>query len=502
MAEFLMPSLGADMDEGTLLEWLVKPGDQVHKGDIVAVVDTAKAAVEVECFDTGVVSALLVEPGTRVSVGTPLAVIAAAEPVEHAAPAAPAAPAPAAPAPAVPAPAAPVVTAAPTRRRPALAKSPASAKRAATSRRRPAPARRAAPAGERVTPAAEYAARAPSAGPPAVPSPLVRHLAEQAGVNLRQIHGTGVAGMVTRADVEHAAAQRSRLRVSPLARRIAAELGTDLTTVKGTGAGGAIRADDVRQAARTKPPHEAAAGAAARPEQAPGRQPATPEEVATRQAAMRQAIANLMARSKREIPHYYLSTTIDLQQATQWLRRRNRELPVPGRIVPTALLLKAAALAAREVPQLNGFWVDDHFVPSGHVHLGVAISLRGGGMIAPAIHDADSLAVGELMARLRDLATRAREGRLRGTEMTDSTITVTNLGDRGVQAVFGVIYPPQVALAGFGKVTSLPCAVDGLLGVRPHVTATLAADHRATDGYIGARYLEAVARFLQKPEAL
>ena len=217
---------------------------------------------------------------------------------------------------------------------------------------------------------------------------------------------------------------------------------------------------------------------------------------------MRLAIGNLMARSKREIPHYYLSTTIDLEPMTQWLRTRNRELPVPSRIVPAALLLKAAALAAREVPQLNGFWRGERFVPAEHVHLGVAISLRNAGMVAPAIHDADTLSVADLMARLRDLVTRARTGRLRGSEMTDATITVTNLGDRGVEAVFGVIYPPQVALAGFGKVTSAPYAVGGLLGVRSQVTATLAADHRASDGYTGARYLEAITRLLQKPEEL
>ena len=217
---------------------------------------------------------------------------------------------------------------------------------------------------------------------------------------------------------------------------------------------------------------------------------------------MRRAIGNLMARSKREIPHYYLSTTIDLEPMTQWLRGRNRELPVTSRIVPAALLLKAAALAAREVPQLNGFWLDDHFVHAEHVHLGVAISLRDAGMVAPAIHDADTLTVTDLMARLRDLVTRARTGRLRGSEMTDPTITVTNLGDRGVETVFGVIYPPQVALAGFGKVTSAPFAAGGLLGVRAQVTATLAADHRASDGYTGARYLEAITRLLQNPEEL
>jgi pyruvate dehydrogenase E2 component (dihydrolipoamide acetyltransferase) len=446
MAEFLMPSLGADMDAGTLLEWLVKPGDEVRKGDIVAVVDTAKAAVEVECFESGVFGSILVEPGATVPVGTPLAVIM---PGPAAAPEAP-----------------------------------------------PVPA--------------------PSPAPPKVPAtPPIRHLARQLGVDISQVHGTGPDGTVTHADVQAAsAAMQRRPRVTPFARRLAAELGIDLTAVRGTGPGGAIRAADVRHAAPEAAPEARAPsagappGAAERPAVPPaaaaGRPESQPEaeRAAERQDAMRRAIGNLMARSKREIPHYYLSTTIDLEQMTQWLRSRNRELPVPARIVPAALLLKAAALAAREVPQMNGFWLDDHFVPAGHVHLGVAISLRDAGMVAPAIHDADTLTIADLMARLRALATRARTGRLRGSEMTDPTLTVTNLGDRGVETVFGVIYPPQVALAGFGKVTSAPYAVGGLLGVRSQVTATLAADHRASDGYTGARYLEAISRLLQKPEEL
>jgi pyruvate dehydrogenase E2 component (dihydrolipoyllysine-residue acetyltransferase) len=471
MAEFLMPSLGADMDEGTLLEWLVKPGDEVRKGDIIAVVDTAKAAVEVECFDTGVVSTLLVQPGQRVPVGTPLAVIGPPGAVAPTVPTAPAAPAGAAPG-----------------ATPTVAEPPAA--------RRRAPARRRAAA-------AEHALRAPAPAPAAVASPLVRHLARQRGVGLGQLRGTGPGGVVTRADVETAAAQGQRLRVSPFARRVAAELDVDLTTVRGTGAGGAISAGDVGAAAPERTlPEAAPRQPAGRPAAATGRPAGEPEAAAERRAAMRRAIANLMARSKREIPHYYLSTTVGLERMTQWLRQRNRELPVPARIVPAALLLKAAALAAREIPELNGFWIDDHFVPSTHVHLGVAISLRGAGMVAPAIHDADTLAIGDLMAALRDLVIRAREGRLRASEMTDSTITVTNLGDRGVEAVFGVIYPPQVALAGFGKVISAPYAAGGLLGVRTQVTATLSADHRATDGYTGGRYLEAVSRFLQKPEEL
>jgi pyruvate dehydrogenase E2 component (dihydrolipoamide acetyltransferase) len=208
-----------------------------------------------------------------------------------------------------------------------------------------------------------------------------------------------------------------------------------------------------------------------------------------------------MARSKREIPHYYVSNTADMTQALTWLHDRNRELEVSQRLVPTALLLKAAALAARQVPQLNGYWVDDAFRPAEAVHLGVAISLRGGGLLTPAIHDAAELELGELMFRMRDLVTRARSGRLRGSELTDATITVTNLGDQGVEAVFGVIYPPQVALVGFGRVVEQPVAIGGV-GARPVVTTTLAADHRATDGYTGARYLTILSDLLQRPEEL
>jgi len=217
---------------------------------------------------------------------------------------------------------------------------------------------------------------------------------------------------------------------------------------------------------------------------------------------MRLAIAALMARSKREIPHYYLETHIDMSTALAWLEEQNLERSVKERLVPAVLMIKATALAAREVPELNGFWVDDAFQPSEGVHAGVAISLRQGGLIAPAIHDADKKTLDELMAAMLDLVGRARKGALRASEMSDPTITVTNLGDQGVESVFGVIYPPQVALVGFGKIAERPWAEDGMLGARPVATATLSADHRASDGHRGGLFLAAVDRLLQKPEEL
>jgi pyruvate dehydrogenase E2 component (dihydrolipoamide acetyltransferase) len=460
VADFTMPSLGADMEEGTVLEWLVKPGDTVHKGDIVAVVDTAKAAVEVETFVDGVVSELLVPVGTKAAVGTPLARISG----EGVAPVVPTAAAPA-PAAAVPGPAVPG----------------SAVPRAASGR--PAPA------------------------------PLVLRLAAELGVDLDTVTGTGPHGRITREDVTRAAAPApapasvipaapaaSRVRATPYARRLAEELGVDLADALATAGEAAtvVRAEHVRRAAARPVP--APAASARRPVPEP-----TAERVGTaadRQAAMRVTIGRLMARSKREIPHYYLSATVDLERARTWMQEQNRGLPVAERLVMASLLLKATALAARRHPELNGFWVDDAFVPGAGVHLGVAVSLRGGGLVAPAIHDADTLALGALMAAVRDLVGRARAGRLRGSEMTDPTLTVTNLGDQGVESVTGVIYPPQVALVGFGRVVERPWAVDGMLAVRPVSVLTLAADHRATDGFVGGRFLTTIDQLLQRPEEL
>ncbi len=440
-----MPSLGADMEEGTLLEWLVSPGDTVRQGDLVAVVDTAKAAVEVETFRDGVVTELLVPVGTTVPVGTVLAHLSDID-----------------------------------------AETPAVA---------PAP-----PSPEPAPPTAP-----PTAARPEVVSPLVRRLAHDLGVDLAEAVGTGAHGQVTREDVQRAATAKSpepgaaaapvpregtrQVRITPYARRLAHEGGLDVASV--TPADGEIvRAGDVRRATGVTPTPPITARSSPLP-----RPPA-------RAAQMREAIARTMARSKREIPHYYLGTTVDLSGALSWMRDRNRDLMLAERLVPAALLLRATAVATARHPEFNGFWVDDAFQPGSGVHLGVAISLRGGGLVAPALHDADRLSVEQTMAGVRDLVTRARAGRLRGAELTDATLTVTNLGEQGVETVYGVIHPPQVALVGFGRIVDRAVAVDGLLGIRPVTTLTLSADHRATDGFGGGRLLATIVDVLQNPEEL
>ncbi|MCX7272952.1 MAG: 2-oxo acid dehydrogenase subunit E2, partial [Burkholderiales bacterium] len=221
-----------------------------------------------------------------------------------------------------------------------------------------------------------------------------------------------------------------------------------------------------------------------------------------RRPAMRKAIAAAMSRSKREIPHYYLAEPIPMAVALAWLQQRNAGLPITARVLPAALLLKAVAVALRRTPELNGLYLDGEFTPSPAVHAGVAISLRGGGLVAPALHDVATTPLDALMVCLSDLVRRARAGSLRSSEMSDPTITVTNLGDQGVETVFGVIYPPQVALVGFGRLTQRAWAQDGWLTPMPVVTATLAADHRVCDGHRGALFLAELRDRLQQPDTL
>ena len=456
-----MPSLGADMEHGKVVEWLVKPGDYIHKGDLVAAVDTDKTVMDIESFQEGVLAEFLVDIGDTVDVGTPIARITAT-PAE--------------------------------------------------------------------LPPAPPADREAKAAPP------VRHLAHTLGVDVGRISGSGTDGEVTRADVERAAAasgtrapepatapEAHRVRSSPLARRLAAELGVQLSAVTGTGPGGAVTEEDVLAAVppRGRPAKEAGAEkpAAAPPSEAqPVEAPTaeaprgTPEEeqpgrnrttaAGGKAETLRQAIGALMSRSKKEIPHYYLSTTLDLAAAMAWMQAANQQRPVSSRLVPSALLLKATALAAKEEPDMNGFFTKGAFHPSSAVHLGVAVALRHGGIVAPAVHHADTLSLDQLMDQLRDLVGRARAGRLQRAEMADPTITVTNLGDLGVESVYGVIYPPQVAMVGFGKVLEQPWAHNGMLGIRHAAIATLSADHRVSDGLRGGRFLARIDELLQAPEKL
>ncbi|MGZ5019838.1 MAG: dihydrolipoamide acetyltransferase family protein [Chthoniobacterales bacterium] len=276
------------------------------------------------------------------------------------------------------------------------------------------------------------------------------------------------------------AAPIPHVRASPLARKTALELDVDLSKVTGTGAGGVIEHADVLRADAMMKEEK----------------PLAPAE------KFRRAIAAAMSRSNREIPHYYLATEIDMTHSLGWLTTQNAKRSLKDRLLVAVLLIKAVARALHDVPELNGYWIDDQLQKKDAVHVGFAIALRQFGLIAPAIHDVHVKTLDELMAAIHDLVPRARSGRLRSSELTDATITVTSLGDLGVKTLFGVIYPPQVALVGFGKIADQPWAEGGTAVVRPILTATLSADHRATDGLRGAQFLEALNNHLQAPEKL
>ena len=391
-----MPSLGSDMEAGTLVEWLVKPGDRVKRGDVVAVIETQKGAIEIETFQSGEIEQILVKPHSKVPVGTTLALIRTDGEAKPAA-----------------------AVAAP----PSVPVGPPAALPAAVA---VAPPRRAPPA-------------APSVAPGARISPAARRLAEEHGIDLASVTSSGPAGAITYADVERV------LAVAAPEKKRAAWLDLE---------------------------------------------------------AMRTAIAAAMARSKREVPHYYLEHQVDVTACEQWLAQKNAALPPANRLLIGALAVKAAALAARRFPAFNGFYRDNKFEPAAAVHAGVAIAIRGGGLAAPAIHDADRLSVDELMSRMRDLVQRTRAGRIRSSEISDPTITVSSLGERGVEALYGIIYPPQVAIVGFGKVVVRPWVVDNAIGPRPVVTITLSGDHRVSDGHAGALFLAEIGKLLQEPDKL
>ena len=407
-----MPSLGADMESAVVTQWLVKPGDRVERGHVVATVETAKGIIDIEIFGSGVIEKLAAAVGDSVPVGGLLASYRAE--AEAAAPAAARTP----PATAPPEGAAP---------RPSPGPTPAS-------------------------PSMSGAARPPGA-PPSRDSAAERRL------------------------------------VSPAARKRAAELGIDLASVGPARAGLAITIGDVERAA------ERAAGAT-------GAQPAAPPSRTAGPSDMRGVIAQAMSRSKREIPHYYVGTTIEMTHAVRFVRTWNAEHPVTERLHVGALLIKAVALALEKAPELNGFWRDGRFEPSAAINVGTATRLRRGGLLAPALEAANRQPLPNLMRRFQDVVERARSAHLRQTELADATITVSSLGEGGAETIYPIIHPPQVAIVGFGSVVTRPWVIGGAVAPASVMTATLSADHRVSDGHRGSQFLLAIDRLLQEPEKL
>lgn len=384
MSEFLMPSLGADMKSAVLMQWHVKVGDKVKKGQIIAEVETSKGVIEIEVFQDGLIEKLLVEEETECEVGTPLAIISSES---------------------------------------TKAEKPKKEKK-----------------------------------------------------SVEEIEPKKKAVKVQKS--EH-------IKITPAARKKADELGIDISTISKED-DSAIQLKDI----------EALQGAKEEKK----------EDIKTKaddkKESMRDAIAKAMSLSNKDIPHYYLSTTINVTPALNFLEEINKERTISKRVLPAALFIKACVKALEKVPELNGFYIENTHKVSDEINPGIAIALRKGGLITPALLDTSSLNLDQTMEKLGELIKRTRGGKLTSSELTKQTITITNLGDLGVEEVFGVIYPPQVAIIGLGKIHEKPWAVDDTIAVRKVLKATIAGDHRATDGRVGALFLDTLDKILQNPQEL
>lgn len=384
--DFCLPSLGADMEEGTIIVWHVAVGDVVERGDIVLAVETEKGDIDVEIWESGTISEICIPPGETVPVGTVIARIA----------------------------------------------------------------------------------RGDAAAPPSPPRPPQPAQAPIAGAASSEPLVAAPAG---RTPPDATVSQDTLRPLGPVAPVVSPRL--------------------VYWPSPSHPPGDAT-----------GRHDVRAFEpqptIGTDLDPIRGAIARRVARSNREIPHYHVMHEIGLGRARDWLDSHNDGRPPGERVVMAALLVHAVATAARAVPELNGHWTERGPTLAERVDVGVIIRLRSGGIVTPILPEADTLTVDETMSGLVDLTTRARAGRLRGSDLAEPSLTVTNLGDRGVEAVFGVIQPPQLALVGFGRVEERPTVTDGQVTITPAVTSTLSGDHRATDGLTGAKFLHAVDRTLQE----
>lgn len=382
-----MPSFGSDMAKGMVAEWKVQPGDTVHRGEVIATIETMKGLIDMEVFDDGVVEQLLASVGQQLQVGEPIARLQLTGVADEGAQA-------------------------------------DKAENAVAAEPQPAPIK---PKTKAAVPPSN------TVDPRPLISPAARKQAEQLGIDWRMLGpGSGPNGALVLADIESREAPR---------------------------------------------PTES------------GQQ-------------MRQAIAAVVSRSKRDIPHYYLELDIPLAAAHAWCSELNKGKPAAQLVLVNALIYCALARALAEFPQFNGFYRDEGYQAQSCVHLGNIINLRSGGMVVAAIHDAQLLGAAGMMAQLKDQVIRARVGGLRGSEIQDATVTVSNLGERGVDRIQGVIFPPQVALLGIGRVRTAPWVQEQKIVPMTLASVSLAADHRVSDGHDGARLLNRIAALLQQPEQL
>ncbi|HEY8481644.1 MAG TPA: dihydrolipoamide acetyltransferase family protein [Spirillospora sp.] len=441
MTEILMPRLSDTMEEGVISSWQKQPGDKIEVGDVIVDIETDKAVMEFEAYEAGVLEKILVPEGESAAIGTPIAVIA---PVGGAASAEPAEP----------------------------------AEKAADTT--------AAEAKDAPEPAAAQAATAPASETASVPAP-------------RPGDGTGRPG---------------RPPSSPLARRLARDHGIDLTTLTGSGPGGRIVRADIEAAIRNGAPTAPAPAAESAPADgapAPAAAPSAPAAAPSAPAAraedpdveavplnrFRRVAAKRLTQSKREAPHFYLNREVDAEQLLAFRATLNEAL-APSKVSVNDLVVKAAAVALREHPAVNVSFTEEELLFHKRVHVGVAVAVEDG-LVVPVIRDADRKTITQISRETRELAGKAREGRLSPQEMSGGTFSVSNLGMFGVDSFSAVINPPEAAILAVGAVRDEPVVRDGQVVPGKRMALTLSVDHRATDGATAARFLDRLATLLQNP---
>ena len=432
--DITMPSLGADMSEGMLVEWLIKVGDKVKHGDIIAVLETQKGAIDMEAYHDGIITQLLVQPVNTVPVGSVLARMDIEEKSLN-------------------------ESKNQNTSTEDIIKEPITTEKIITKKTTP---EKIAP--EQITPEKIIDEPVLLSAEALTEKPLIKS----------QKKSTEKLNINTKTN---------RVLASPIVRKIAKAQQLDLSRIKGSGPNGGIILKDIAQIA-----------------------PKTRLTEGEPLANMRNAIAAAMTKSKQEIPHFYLSVDLPINKAQQWLQQANKDKTPQTHILLIALVLKAVAISLQKYPQLNGFYQKDHFELASEINIANVISLRGGGVVVPALRHVEQLSVPEIMSALRDITRRSRAiergERLRSSELMGATMTITNMGERGVDQVFGIIYPPQVAIIGVGKVKKVPQVRDEKIDIGEQITLCLSADHRVVDGMLAAKFLNSLAKNLQKPEQL
>ncbi len=434
-----MPKLGFDMQEGTLVRWVKLEGDEVKKGDVLAEIETDKATVEVESGFSGVVARHLVSQSDVVPVGTAIAIIAApGEKIDDA------------------------------------SKSPEAAPEKTS-------------VGE--TGSSEAPAKKPSALPEVEQggdrrtraTPLARKVASEKGIDLRQVRGTGPGGRIQRSDVEAA------IPVAPQAGAVQAGGQAPLAAPAATAA---VPAPSPARPQAPVPPVPVWSGTAA-----------VPSDEVIKVSRLRGAIGRRMVESKTQLPHFYVTRTYRFEKIMGLRKQLNEYLPDDQKLTVNDFIIKAVALALRQFPNINASLRGDEIVRHGHINIGSAVSIEGG-LMTVVVRDADQKPLRLISAEMRELSGRARQGKVRPEDVEGSTFSISNMGMYDVDHFVAIINPPEAGILAIGSAMQVPVVEDGQVTVGTRMKATISIDHRVSDGAEAARFMQALAAFLEEPMRL